>query len=295
MTSTIGLIGAGRMGLAIVTRLVQSGFAVIASDRRAEREREVRRVGAGWRDAAPGVAAASDVLITVLPGTRELEEVMALALPDLRRGATWIDMTSAAPDVARKLLETTRGYGIERLDAPVGGNPSAAASGRLQLYVGGPEATVAGQRRVLELLGRIEHVGGHGAGYTTKLLINLLWFGQAVAVTEALLLARRMGLDLDCLRSTLTRSPAASRFIDHDLDALMSGDYLLNFGLDRCLEELDAVAALARAHAVPFELSNVVRRTYADSLARYGAVDGELLAVALLEERGGLRLRSAGA
>jgi 3-hydroxyisobutyrate dehydrogenase len=295
MTSTIGLIGAGRMGLAIVTRLVQSGFAVIASDRCAEREREVRRVGAAWQDGARGVAAVSDVLITVLPGTRELEEVMALAHSGLQPGATWIDMTSAAPDVARKLLETARGYGIECLDAPLGGNPAAAAAGRLQLYVGGPEATVAQQRRLLELLGRIEHVGGHGAGYTTKLLINLLWFGQAVAVTEALLLARRMGLDLDRLRGTLTRSAAASRFIDHDLDALMSGDYLLNFGLDRCYEELDAVAALARAHGVPFELSNVVKRTYADSLARYGAVDGELLAVALLEERAGLRLRSAGA
>jgi 3-hydroxyisobutyrate dehydrogenase len=293
MTSNIGLIGAGRMGLAIVTRLVQSGFAVIASDRRAEREREVRRVGAEWRDAAPGVAAASDVLITVLPGSRELEEAMALALPGLQPGATWIDMTSAAPDAARGLLELARGHGIHCLDAPLAGNPAAAASGRLQLYVGGPEATLAGQRRLLELLGRIEHVGGHGAGYTTKLLINLLWFGQAVAVSEALLVARRMGLDLDRLRGTLTRSPAASRFIDHDLDALMSGDYLLNFGLDRCLEELDAVAALARAHAVPFEVSNVVRRTYAESLARYGAVDGELLAVALLEERAGLRLRSA--
>ncbi|MBV9917873.1 MAG: NAD(P)-dependent oxidoreductase [Solirubrobacterales bacterium] len=292
MTSTIGLIGAGRMGLAIVTRLVQSGFAVIASDRRAECEGEVRRVGAAWQDSALGVAAASGVLITVLPGARELEEVMAVALPALQQGATWIDMTSAAPDVGRKLLEMARGYGIECLDAPLGGNPAAAATGRLQLYAGGSEATVAQQRRLLELLGRIEHVGGHGAGYTTKLLINLLWFGQAVAVTEALLLARRMGLDLDRLRSTLTRSSAASRFIEHDLDAPMNGDYLAGFGLDRCCEELDAVTGLARAHAVPFELSNAVRRAYAESLARYGAVGGELLAVALLEERAGLRLRS---
>ncbi len=146
-------------------------------------------------------------------------------------------------------------------------------------------------RKLLEALGRIEHVGGHGAGYTTKLLVNLLWFGQAVAVGEALLLARRAGIELDVLHRALNTSAAASEFLRRDLDALLDGDYLESFGLDRCVEELEAVVALADDLRVPFDLSATVARSYRAALSRFGSVDGELLAVALLEERAGLRLR----
>jgi 3-hydroxyisobutyrate dehydrogenase len=76
--------------------------------------------------------------------------------------------------------------------------------------------------------------------------VNLLWFGQAVATAEALLLARRSGIDLDVLQQALGDSAAASSFIQRDLGALLSGDYLPSFGLDRCCEELAAINALAR-------------------------------------------------
>ena len=168
---------------------------------------------------------------------------------------------------------------------------SAAAAGTLQLFVGGRSDVVARHRGMLELLGRVEHVGDHGAGYTTKLLVNLLWFGQAVAVGEAFLLAHRAGIDLDVLRSALGRSAAASEFVRCDLSALLGGDYLESFGIDRCCEELAAVVALADELAVPFELSAAVERAYRAALTRYGPIDGELLAVALLEERAGTRLR----
>jgi 3-hydroxyisobutyrate dehydrogenase len=121
--------------------------------------------------------------------------------------------------------------------------------------------------------------------------VNLLWFGQAIATAEALLLARRAGLDLDVLRHVLTSSAASSEFIRDDLSALLAGDYLTSFGLDRCCEELAAVTALGREHDVPFELSTLVERIHQRALARYGPADGELLAVALLEEQAGIRLR----
>ena len=133
--------------------------------------------------------------------------------------------------------------------------------------------------------------GDHGAGHTAKLLVNLLWFGQAVATAEALLLARRAGIDTEVMVRTLESSPAATSFIRRDLDALLEGDYLESFGLDRCCEELRAVVALAAEHGVPFELSTEVANAYERALDRYGHVDGELLAVALLEERAGLNLR----
>jgi 3-hydroxyisobutyrate dehydrogenase len=105
------------------------------------------------------------------------------------------------------------------------------------------------------------------------------------------LLGQRTGIDPAVLQHALAGSSAASAFIRQDIDRAFHGDYLASFGLDRICEELDAVTALARDHEVPWELSGLVRRTYHRALARYGPADGELLAVALLEEQAGHKLR----
>jgi len=136
------------------------------------------------------------------------------------------------------------------------------------------------------------HVGGHGTGYTAKLLVNLLWFGQAIATAEALLLGQRTGIDPQVLKQTLGGSSAASTFLSRDVDAVFEGDYLASFELDRICAELEAVTALARDHRVPFELSDCVYRTYRRALARYGPVNGELLGMALREDQAGQKLRS---
>jgi len=96
---------------------------------------------------------------------------------------------------------------------------------------------------------------------------------------------------LETLRHAMAGSAAASSFISHDLGALLSGDYLASFGLDRCCEELAAITELARQDGVPFGISEHVERTYQRALDRYGPADGEFLAVALLEEQAGTRLR----
>ena len=182
---------------------------------------------------------------------------------------------------------------MEVVDAPVSGGIAAAGEGRLQLFVGGEAGTVERHRVLLEVLGdpgRIVHVGGHGAGYTVKLLVNLLWSGQAVATAEALLLGQQAGIDLEVLRHALASSPAASAFIRSDIGLVLRGDYLASFGLDRICEELEAVTALAGDYQVPWELSEVVRRTYRRALAKFGPAQGELLAVALLENEAGDKL-----
>jgi 3-hydroxyisobutyrate dehydrogenase len=292
MTGTVGIVGVGRMGLPICRRLVGAGFQVTATDIRREREADVRAAGADWMVDTERVASIADVLLTSLPGSSELADAMALALPALRRQTTWIDLTSADPATARPMVERAESLGIECLDAPVGRGVAAAAAGSLQLFVGGRTDAVERHRGLLESLGRVDHVGDNGAGYTTKLLVNLLWFGQAVAVGEALLLAQRAGIDLEVLRSVLGDSAAASEFVRRDLRALLDGDYLESFGVHRCHEELEAVVSLAGELDVPSELSRSVERAYRAAVERYGPVDGELLAVALLEERAGVRLRT---
>jgi 3-hydroxyisobutyrate dehydrogenase len=292
----VGLIGTGRMGLPICTNLVQAGHQVTAGDNRPDRAGAVRVCGALWGGSVAQVAARVEVLVTVLPGTQEVHDVMldAGALAALPAGATWIDMTSASPAAARLLRTAAQARGVDVLEAPMGGGVPAARAGTLQLFVGGEAAVLDRHLALLRVVAdprRITLMGGHGAGYTAKLLVNLLWFGQAVATAEALLLACRSGIDLDVLQQALGDSAAASSFIQRDLGALLSGDYLPSFGLDRCCEELAAINALARECRVPFELSAVVEAVYLRAMDRYGPADGELLAMALLEQDAGTLLR----
>ena len=293
MSATVGVLGVGRMGAGICAALARAGHEVLAFDVRPGRAEQARAAGARWGESAPAVAGAAEVLVSSLPGSPELRDAMEAVMGELRGGATWIDTTSSTPAVAGPLVAAASARRVDCLDAPVGGGPEQAAAGALRLYVGGPPATVERRREVLEALGTVEHMGAAGAGYTTKLLVNLLWFGQAVATGEAMLLAARSGIDLELLRATLGRSAAASDFVGRDAGNILNGDYMASFGLDRCCEELDAVVSLAGELGVPFELSSEVARAYTRALERYGAVDGELLAVALLEERAGVRLRRA--
>jgi 3-hydroxyisobutyrate dehydrogenase len=292
----IGFVGVGRMGLPMCANLVAAGHSVSAGDARAELEQAVTECGGQWRATLAEVAAGADVLITMLPGSREVREVMAGSgvLTALPATAVWIDMSSSSAAAGRELAAAAQARGVGVLDAPVGGGILAARTGKLQVFVGGDAAVLDRCRPVLEALADpagIIHVGGNGAGYTVKLLVNLLWFGQAVATGEALLLAGRAGIDLDVLRQTLATSAASTAFIRDDLGALLDGDYLTSFGLDRCCEELTAVTDLARELAVPSQLTQLVEQTYQRALQRFGPVDGELMAVALLEEEAGLQLR----
>ena len=296
--SQIAFVGLGRMGMPMCAALVRAGYQVIATDKRAEHKAEAAACGASWQPTSAQAAAAADVVITMLPGPADVQEAMLGAhgaLQALTAGATWIDMTSNSPAAARPVREQAIGQGVEVLEAPVGGGIAAAAEGRLQLFVGGEPDTIERHRALLEVLGdpgRIVHVGGHGAGYTAKLLVNLLWFGQAVATAEVLLLGQREGIGRDVLVHALACSSASSTFVRRDIEAVFDGDYLPSFGLDRICEELEAVTALAHGHEVPWELSDQVLQTYRRALARYGPADGELLAVALLEEQAGQALGS---
>ncbi len=290
------MLGLGRMGLPIARSLARSGFAVSVFD--ADAHRRAAAFPLRVAGSAAELAGSVETLLTVLPGALELERVLLDdgLIDELAPGALWLDLTSGDPIVARRIAERAAGRDVACVAAPMGGGPSAAESGRLRFFVGGGPAAVERARPVLTALGgddAIDHVGRDvGDGCTAKLLVNLLWFGQVVAVTEALLLGVSLGVPVRALRRSLAGGAAGSVFIDEYLDSLLAGDYLETFGIDRVVEELDILARLADRDGIPFELSRTVARLHREARERFGAIDGELLAAKLLEQRAGIELRS---
>lgn len=276
------MIGLGRMGQPICARLAGAGLEVLATDVRPALRVAATGAGAAWIDDAAELARQVDVLVSVLPGSTEVESVIGSVAGC---SALWVEMSAAAPRVASEIAAR----GIRALDAPVAGGPEAARAGTLTSFVGGREDDLALARPVLELLARrIVHVGPRGAGYTAKLLANSLWFTQAVAVAEALAVASRSGLDPERVRAALEHSAAAGSFIERDAPALLAGDDLTSFALRLCCDQLDALLALAEDLSVPARVLGEVAATHRRALDRYGDVDGELLGARLVLEESGV-------
>lgn len=277
------------MGLPICTRIAQHGFAVAATDLRSELRPAVTAAGARWSDSLAEVSSDADVVITVLPGAAEVAALIDPLTAALATGATWIDLSSATPETARQIGRAARSRRLRILDAPMGGGPAAARSGRLLIFAGGAAEDLEAERDLFDAFAaRILHVGGAGSGYLVKLLVNLLWFGQAVASSEALALATRAGLDPETVRRAVQESAAASRFMEADAPALLQGDDLSAFALGRCVDELESVLAVAKRLDVTLPLADRVTALYEEALVRYGDVAGELLAARLVAERAGL-------
>jgi 3-hydroxyisobutyrate dehydrogenase len=282
------------MGLPICARLVRRGYAVVAHDARETLRESATQAGAAWAPSAAAAAAEADAVLTVLPGPTEVAALIAELRGAFRPGSVWIDLSTATPAIARDVASATASCGASALDAPVGGNPETARDGRLFAFVGGDEGVLASTRPVLEALAdRIVHVGPAGSGYTTKLLVNLLWFGQAVATAEALALGARAGIDPEVLRATLEQSAAASRFVSDDAPALLAGEIHPSFALARCCEQLASVLELGVELSVPLELAAVVSEVHRDALERFGDVDGELLGARYVAERAGVPFDAA--
>lgn len=287
----IGFVGLGRMGMAICARLTESGRPVTATDARGQLAGQAIAAGARWAPSARAAADGADVVITMLPGPPEVRSVIDEVCGGLAAGATWVDMSTASRGVARLVAAAAGPRGIRVLDAPVGGGPDAARSGRLLTFVGADAADLQAHRDLLAIMAdRIVHVGPPGSGYTVKLLVNLLWFGQALATAEALTIADRAGLDLRTVLAALGESAAGSRFVSEGAHALLDGDDLTSFSLARCCEELSSVLSLGDELEVPLELAGLVSDLHCRALAHYGDVDGELLGARLIAERAGVSL-----
>lgn len=294
----IGFIGLGNMGSGMTRNLQKAGFDLVVNDIRRESADQLVANGAEWATTPAEVAAASDVVITMLPTPRHVETVVngpAGILAGIADGGTWVDMSTSVPEVAQRVRAENPHRDLHILDAPVSGMAVGAASGMLQIFVGGEEADVARLRPVFEAMGdpeRILHVGAAGAGYTVKLMINQLWFSHLVATAEVLAIGVKAGVDLAVLRNSLIASPANSNFVQNDMLSILDhGDYDEGFAIALACKDLGLSIDLARSVGAPSELSALVEQIYRRARAQYGDLAGEMTPVKLYEDLIGVNLR----
>jgi 3-hydroxyisobutyrate dehydrogenase len=302
----VGFIGLGHMGAPMSRHVLAAGHDLLVHDIRREAGAELEAAGAAWAASPREAGAGREVVITMLPTVASVEQVLLGAdglLSGLAPGSVWIDMSTSVPAVADRVRsvaekntvveksavaqKNTAGP-VQILDAPVSGMAAGAQAGTLQIFVGGEEATYHRVRPLLEAMGdpeRILYVGGHGSGYTVKLMLNLLWFAHLVATAEVLTIGTRAGVDLATLRRCLLASPAASNFLERDvLSVLRDGDYDESFALALACKDLGLAVDLAGHVGVPAELSALVEQIYRRARAQYGDLGGEMLPMKLYED-----------
>ena len=294
----VAFIGLGHMGGPMSRRLAEAGLDLTVFDLDAARAAPALERGARLAASAAEAAGDADVLVTMLPTPAAVEEVMlgsGGALASLPDGALWIDMSTSSPEVTARVLRRGAARGIRVVDAPVAGMSAGAEAGTLEIFAGGDAADVEQARHILKRLGdpeRIFHVGGHGAGLVVKLMLNLLWFDQLVAVAEVLTIGVRAGVDLGVLHRALVEGPTESRLLARDLLPLLTrGEYEEGFTLALATKDLRLAVDLARAAGVPAELSAVVEQLFMRARATFGDDAGEMTPVRLYEEIAGVTLR----
>jgi len=276
--------------------VLAAGHDLVVHDVRREAAAELEAAGATWAASPRETGAGRDVVITMLPRPEHVEQVLlgpAGLLGGMAPGSVWIDMSTSIPAVADRVR--AQAGPVTVLDAPVSGMAAGAKAGTLQIFVGGDETVYRRVRPLLEAMGdpdRILHVGGNGAGYTVKLMINLLWFAHLVATAEVLSIGTQAGVDLATLRRCLLASPAASNFLENDvLSVLDNGDYDESFALALACKDLGLAVDLAGQVGVPVEVSAVVEQIYRRARAQYGDDGGEMLPVKLYEDLTRAQLR----
>jgi 3-hydroxyisobutyrate dehydrogenase len=294
----VGFVGLGNMGGPMCGHLVRAGFEVTAYDLDRVAVRRAHQLGASPASSVSECAMSAQALITVLPGPPQVESVLlgeSRGLEALVPGALLIDMSTSSRALGLRILGAAAERDVAVLDAPVAGQSIGALAGTLAIYVGGERDDLERAQRLFEAVGdpgRIHHVGGHGAGYTVKLLLNLLWFIQSVATGEVLGTGLRAGLELESLHEALVASPANTNFLAHDvLPVLSDGDYDDAFPMRMVSKDLALAVDLARDVGMPVELSALVEQVHRRARARFGDEAGEISALRLYEELAGTLFR----
>lgn len=294
----LGFIGLGNLGRHLATSLLRSGFALTVYDRDEAAARPLIDAGAAWASSARDVAAASDSVFTCLPSPQAVVEVVtgeAGLLEGLRAGGTWIDSSTNDRHELQRLAARAQARGVHCLEAPVTGGVHLAASGRITVLVGGDAEVYADHLPAFEAIGgKVFHIGPLGSASVIKVITNMLAFVHLVAAGEALMLARRAGLDLAQSYEVIKASSGNSFVHETESQLILNGSYDIGFTMDLAVKDLGFAHELGEELGVPLEIAGLVEQIFARGREAYGGGAWSTMIVKLLEDELGTDLRAPG-
>ena len=298
MEMRVGFVGLGNLGRHLAASLLQAGFPLTVYDRDESAARELVEAGAAWAASPREVALVSDSVFTCLPSPAAVGEVVTGdngLLAGLRPGDTWIDTSTNDPNELRRLAALAAAAGVNCLEAPVTGGVHLAASGQITVLVGGAEDVYAAHLPAFEAIGgRVFYIGPLGSASVIKVITNMLAFIHLVAAGEALMLAKRAGLDLAQSFDVIRASSGNSFVHETESQVILNGSYDIGFTMDLACKDLGFAHELGLEYGVPLELAGLVEQTFLRAREEYGGSAWSPMVVKLLEDALGTDLRADG-
>jgi 3-hydroxyisobutyrate dehydrogenase len=269
----IGFVGIGRMGWPMALRLIGAGYQVAVQDAVPGRAEDfATRHGGVAADSAERVAEGVDALITMLPTSREVAEVVTATRPVLKPGATVIEMSSGEPSATRAMAADLAESGIRMVDAPVSGGVQRAETGQLAIMTGGDPGVLEYVAAVLGAMGTsITRCGDIGAGQAMKALNNLVSAAGFLIGIEALLIGSRFGLDPAVMVDVLNASTGMNNSTQKKFrQFVLSRGFDSGFGLDLMVKDLSIALQVGRETGTPTPLAAQTRELWAAAAAVLG-------------------------
>src|SRR5579864_616617 len=289
---TIGFVGLGNMGRPMAANLCRKGFSLLVHDVNPAPVRALADLGARAAPTVAAVAAGSDVVITMLPTSAIVEQVVAGpdgVLAHLRRHGAVMDMSTIDPLVTDRLAAATAARGCEWIDAPVGRLASHAERGESLFMVGADEAAFARVKPLLDAMGTtVHHCGPVGAGMRTKLVNNYLAIISCQLNAEAVALSQRFGLSLAKTLDVIHGTTATNGQLKIAWPSkVLKGDLEPGFTVDLAHKDLTLIVEAANEARVPVLVAAAAREAFSTARSEgYGAKDFSVVVDALCQRAG---------
>ncbi|MCI0585152.1 MAG: NAD(P)-dependent oxidoreductase [Chloroflexi bacterium] len=279
----VGFVGLGTMGGAMAANVARAGFEVAAWNRSPGRAAELGALGVRLVSSPAEVAATSDLVVTIVSDTPDVEAVLfgAAGVADgAARGSLVVDMSTISPSATRDFAARLAAGGVAMLDAPVSGGSEGAKKGTLSIFVGGEAADVERARPVLAAMGTtITHVGPIGAGQAVKAVNQVILAGAYLGVAEGIVLAIKAGLDVEGAVAALSGGAAQSWVLTNRSGRMLANDYPLGFKVALHRKDLGIALQLARETGTALPITALCEQVEAGLIGK-GHGDDDVSAVA---------------
>lgn len=288
-------IGLGNLGANCAACLLKAGFEVTVFDLNPALAARLVAMGATLASSAEAAAAAADHVITCLPSPSVSERVLRAILPVMKPGASWLEMSTLGREDVLRLGAVAEAAGIDMMELPVTGGVHLAAQGKITMLAGGSKALFDLHHGAMAAMGdRIFHMGPLGSSSIIKVITNMLAFIHLKATSEALMLAKRGGLDLAQAHAAIAASSGNSFVHETEGALILNGSYDIAFNIDLALKDLGFALGFGKEFGVPLDLASMTNQTYIAAKAAYGGEAQSPMIAKLLEDLLGTDLRAEG-